>query len=136
MKLPPGEKGFCLLQKGAPPKLSYLKNIFPLLKEAGATTLLIEYEDMFPYFGPLRNLSAKNSYTTKDIQTMLVWADQNDLEVIPLIQTFGHMEFVLKLDEFKELRESSPFPQSICPSRDEGWKLVTQMIDQGYFIFL
>ena len=56
--------------------MSYLKNIFPLLKEAGATALLIEYEDMFPYFGPLRNISAKNAFTTQDIQTMLTWASQ------------------------------------------------------------
>jgi hypothetical protein len=41
------------------------------------------------------------------------------------------MEFVLKLEEFKHLRESSPFPQSLCPSLDESWKLITQMIDQG-----
>ena len=117
--------------KGAPPKLSFLKNIFPLLKEGGATTLLIEYEDMFPFWGPLRNISARNSYSKQDIQTILGWAAQNDLSVIPLIQTFGHMEFVLKLEEFKHLRESNPFPQSLCPSRDESWNLVTEMIDQG-----
>ena len=56
--------------------MSYLKNIFPLLKEAGATALLIEYEDMFPYFGPLRNISAKNAFSTQEIQTMLTWASQ------------------------------------------------------------
>ena len=117
--------------KGAPPKLSYLKNIFPLLKEAGATALLIEYEDMFPYWGPLGNVSARNCYSKQDIQTILGWASQNDLMAIPLIQTFGHLEFVLKLEEFKQLREASPFPQSLCPSQDEGWKLVTEMIDQG-----
>ena len=29
--------------KGAPPLMSYLKSILPLLKEAGATALLVEY---------------------------------------------------------------------------------------------
>jgi hypothetical protein len=54
--------------KGSPPKLSFLKNIFPLLKEGGATALLIEYEDMFPYWGPLRNISARNSYSKQEVQ--------------------------------------------------------------------
>ena len=117
--------------KGAPPKLSYLKTIFPLLKDAGATALLLEYEDMFPFWGPLRNVSAKNAFTTHDVQTIQTLAAQNDLMVIPLIQTFGHLEFVLKLDEFKHLREVPIYPQSICPTNDDSWKLITQMIDQG-----
>ena len=117
--------------KGAPPKLNYLKSIFPLLKDAGATALLIEYEDMFPFWGPLRNASAKNAYSAGDIQSIQLWAAQNDLTVIPLIQTFGHLEFVLKLNDFKHLREVPIYPQSICPSKDDSWKLITQIIDQG-----
>ena len=117
--------------KGAPPKLSYLKSIFPLLKDAGATALLIEYEDMFPFWGALRNVSAGNALTAHDVQTIQMWAAQNDLAVIPLIQTFGHLEFVLKLNDFKHLREVPIYPQSICPSKEESWNLITQMIDQG-----
>ena len=48
--------------KGAPPKLSYLKEVLPLLTMAGATDLLIEYEDMFPYWGVLQNISSKTAY--------------------------------------------------------------------------
>merc|ERR1712051_836179 len=55
---------------------------------------------------------------------------QNDLIVIPLVQTFGHMEFVLKLDEFKDLREVPIYPQSICPSQDRSWTIIQEMIDQ------
>ena len=40
--------------KGAPPKLTYFKNLFPLFASAGATTVLIEYEDMFPFKGDIR----------------------------------------------------------------------------------
>jgi hypothetical protein len=49
--------------KGAAPKLSYLKELLPLLSSSGATDLLIEYEDIFPYWGPLHNISATIGYS-------------------------------------------------------------------------
>ena len=121
--------------KGAMPKLSYLKAVFPMIKDAGATAVMIEYEDMFPYWGPLKNISAKNALTAADVQNILTMAEQNDLLVVPLVQTFGHLEFVLKLDEFKHLREVPIYPQSICPTNEESWKLVSTMIDQGKHYF-
>ena len=85
---------------------------------------------MFPFWGPLRNVSAKNAYTQHDVQNLLKWAAQNELMVIPLVQTFGHLEFILKLDEFKDLREVPMYPQSICPSQDRSWDVVKEVIDQ------
>ncbi|KAI5746702.1 hypothetical protein M8J77_006512 [Diaphorina citri] len=38
--------------KGAPPKVSYLKQVFTLIKQLGATGVLLEWEDMFPWTGP------------------------------------------------------------------------------------
>ena len=34
-------------------------DIFLFLIGAGATDLLVEWEDMFPYWGPIANISAK-----------------------------------------------------------------------------
>ncbi len=57
-------------------------------------------------------------------------AEENGLEVIPLVQTFGHMEHVLKLGEFSHLREMAPFPQSICPSQQDSFLVIRTMLDQ------
>ncbi len=59
-------------------------------------------------------------------------AEANGLEVIPLVQTFGHLEHVLKLVEFSHLREEPPFPQSICPSQDDSFVIIKTMLDQVY----
>ena len=77
--------------KGAPPKISYLREIFPLISKAGANALLIEYEDMFPYSGKIVNASALNAFTVNQIQEILEAAKLHQLEVIPLVQTFGHL---------------------------------------------
>ncbi len=57
-------------------------------------------------------------------------AEDHGLEVIPLVQTFGHMEHVLKLNEFSHLREMAPFPQSICPSQKDSFTVISTMLDQ------
>ena len=81
-----------------------MERVFPLLRAMGATGLFVEYEDMFPYTGALRNLTALNHYTPNDITRLLDAAERNNLTVIPLVQTFGHLEFALKLPDYVALR--------------------------------
>lgn len=98
--------------KGAPPRMSYYEEFFPLIHNLGATGILMEYEDMFPFSGPqLQDLPAYNAYSKSDIRHILQLAADNELEVIPLIQTFGHLEFLLKLQKYTELREVQKYPQ-------------------------
>ncbi|XP_034960484.1 hexosaminidase D isoform X1 [Zootoca vivipara] len=116
--------------KGAPPKVSYLAQIFPLFHALGANGLLLEYEDMFPYDGELKPLQANDAYSSSEINEILKLAKLHELEVVPLIQTFGHMEFVLKHKEFCHLREVAMFPNTVNPHKEESLKLVSTMIEQ------
>ncbi|XP_008584921.1 PREDICTED: hexosaminidase D isoform X2 [Galeopterus variegatus] len=116
--------------KGAPPKVSYLSEIFPLFHDLGANGLLIEYEDMFPYEGHLQLLRAKHAYSPSEVKEILHLARQSELEVVPLVQTFGHMEFVLKHAAFAHLREVALFPNTLNPHEAESLALVGAMIDQ------
>ncbi|XP_034881601.1 hexosaminidase D isoform X2 [Mirounga leonina] len=116
--------------KGAPPKVSYLSEVFPLFHALGANGLLLEYEDMFPYEGRLRLLRAKHAYSPPEIKEILHLATLNELEVIPLVQTFGHMEFVLKHEALAHLREVALFPNTLNPHEAESLALVGAMISQ------
>ncbi|XP_064351403.1 hexosaminidase D isoform X1 [Camelus dromedarius] len=104
--------------------------IFPLFRALGADGLLIEYEDMFPYEGPLRLLRAEHAYSPSEIREILRLAALNELEVVPLVQTFGHMEFVLKHEALAHLREVALFPNTLNPHKAESLALVGAMIDQ------
>lgn len=125
-----GHKIVHLDLKGAPPKLNYYEYLFPLLRKLGATGILIEYEDMFPFEGEIQNISARNCYSKQDIITIQKIARDNKLVVIPLVQTFGHLEFVLKLDKYKAFREVLRYPQVLCPSNNKTLPLLYDMIDQ------
>ncbi|KAG8507537.1 Hexosaminidase D [Galemys pyrenaicus] len=132
--------------------------VFPLFHALGANGLLIEYEDMFPYEGHLQMLRAKHAYrypprrcaqrslrehcvastrrpcvesrAPSEIGHIRELAAQHGLEVVPLVQTFGHMEFVLKHPALAHLREVAPFPNTLNPHDAGSLALVGAMLDQ------
>lgn len=127
---PPSQRMVHLDLKGAPPKIDFLKRLLPIFKSLGATGLLLEYEDMFPYTSSLSNLSAKNAYSKSEVKELLRAAASVSLTVMPLIQTFGHLEFALKLKDFQHLREVPESPQAICPSLNNSLIFIEEMIAQ------
>lgn len=50
--------------------------------------------------------------------------------IIPLVQTFGHMEYALKLQEFAHMRELPDSPQSICPSQKQSMNFIDAILTQ------
>ncbi|XP_022901815.1 hexosaminidase D-like [Onthophagus taurus] len=124
--------------KGAPPKPSYLEKFFPLIKDIGATGILLEWEDTFPYtkellqIGGLSNSAQASGapYTIEEARHILELAADCGLEIIPLVQTFGHMEFVLKYEQWRGLREVEAYPSSMCPSNSGTMSLVRSLIKQ------
>ncbi|XP_030646689.1 hexosaminidase D [Chanos chanos] len=116
--------------KGAAPKVKYLKQIFPLLSSLGAKGILLEYEDMFPYEGELEILRSPYAYSVEDIEEIKSQAKLNNLELIPLIQVFGHLEFVLKHEKFFHIREVASFPNSLNPLVPGSMELVRNMLRQ------
>ncbi|CAH3136885.1 unnamed protein product, partial [Porites lobata] len=115
---------------GAPPKLTYLLQLFPFFRKWGATGLLIEYADTFPYSGELEVIQGPDVFSQDEVLFLIKEARRNDLIVIPLVQTFGHLEFVLKHEKFAHLRETAKYTNSICPKNPEAVELVKEMINQ------
>ncbi|CAF0914716.1 unnamed protein product [Rotaria sordida] len=116
--------------KGAAPKISYFEKLFPLLHKLGATGICMEYEDMFPFNDIVSSIKHKQAYTIDDIEKINQLAKDNHLDVIPLLQTYGHLEFLLKLEEFSDLRENPKYPQVITPCKNKTYTILFSMIDQ------
>lgn len=120
-----------IIIKGSPPKISYLKEFIPFAKSSGATGVIIEYEDFFPYSNDLEAVANQNHYTKSELKQLFDLLRENKMDVIPLVQTYGHMEFVLKLKQFAYLREASQHFQVISPCLNDTYeKVVFRMIDQ------
>ena len=110
--------------KGAAPKLDFFQKLFPHLRQWGATGLLIEYEDMFPFTDRLAVIRHGLAYSKDDVEKLLRLAQISGLKVMPLIQVYGHLEYVLKLEQFAHLREDKRYPQVITPCLEESYRLI------------
>lgn len=117
--------------KGAPFQVGYYEKIFKMISgDLGATGVLMEWEDMFPYTGKLSVVNNGYAYKPDEIKTILGYAKKYNLEVIPLIQTFGHLEWILKHPEFAHLREVDRYAQVVCLSKPEAIEIIKDLIDQ------
>jgi len=123
--------------KGGPPTPRYLVDLLPVLKSWGATGILIEWEDMFPWEGKVKVCGREGHYSRGDVELVLEVASALQLEVVPLIQTFGHLEFLLKHQQFAHLREVPDIPNSLRPvdqdknqDQSEGLNIVLEMVRQ------
>ncbi|XP_077406723.1 hexosaminidase D [Vanacampus margaritifer] len=129
---PNGKKVVHLDLKGAPPKLEYIHQLIELFSRLGADGLLVEYEDMFPYEGELKLLqaTAQPAYSRDQILSIQKVAKSKNMEIIPLVQTFGHEEFVLKHKSMSSLREVPHCLGTLNPHLEEGLELVKGMLRQ------
>lgn len=116
--------------KGAAFKVSYYEQLLPFIARIGATGVLIEYEDTFPYSGDLADLRHPEAYSQECVMQIIQIAKLSNLLVVPLVQTFGHLEFVLKRSKFFEFREVARYPNVLCPSHPKSSSLIEEMVTQ------
>ena len=110
--------------KGAPPKPDYFTEFIPFIKKHGATGILLEYEDTFPFTGKLAEAKNGHGYTLEDVNMIKRLAKDNGLSIMPLVQTYGHLEWLLKIKSFAHLREAADFPQVISPCLEESYNVL------------
>ena len=74
--------------------------------------LILEWEDSYP-LNVLGMYHQEWVYSRQEAARMTTVAEDCGLKVIPLCQTFGHLEYVLK--HFKHLREHPERPDCLVP---------------------
>ena len=98
-----------------------LKNFAKELSDFGINTIIMEWEASFPY-SMHATISNKYAYTRKQVKDFISYCDNLGIDVIPLQQCFGHVEYILQHSRYKNLRESEKDISQVCPLEVEGDK--------------
>ena len=114
-------KGFHIDMRIQVMPIEQLKAFALKLSKAGINTLIIEWEGTYPYDKhPL--LANRYAYNKADIIAFINYCNFLGLDVIPLQQSFGHVEYILRNDRYKELREDQKDYSQVCPLQVEQAK--------------
>ncbi|MBN1676773.1 MAG: family 20 glycosylhydrolase [Kiritimatiellae bacterium] len=121
-------RGIHLDLKGLPPTPKRLIELLDLLATARINCVLVEWEDMYPW-ATYPELRCATAYSRATVDRFLRRAGELGIEVVPLVQSFGHMETVLCRKRFAHLREVPDHVGDLCPSRPESGAVVLAMVE-------
>lgn len=75
------------------------------------------------------------SMSKPDLKEVIDFARRNHMEVIPLVQSLGHSEWMFKNDQNLNLAEDPNRPYGYCPSNPESYKFIFQVYDEALDLF-
>lgn len=108
-------------------------NLVNYIREMAAykiNTLVIEYEDKLPFHKHPELTDSESALTMSQFEEMQRIAYQNFIEMIPLQQSFGHLEYLLKHSKYRHLREIPEAVGEVCPCKEESFNVVAQLLDE------
>ncbi|HTK21365.1 MAG TPA: beta-N-acetylhexosaminidase [Mucilaginibacter sp.] len=84
------------------------------LSDNGINTLIMEWEGTYPFEKhPL--IPNRFAYTKSEIVDFIKFCNGLGIDVIPLQQSFGHVEYILRNEKYKDLREDQKDYSQVCP---------------------
>jgi len=108
-------------------KMPALKAFAYTLSKNGVNTLIMEWEATYPFkLHPL--IANRYSYSREEVASFTAYCKSIGLDVIPLQQSFGHVEYILRHHRYAELREDQKDYSQINPLKEEqAKKLFTEL---------
>ena len=84
------------------------------LSEMGINTLIMEWEGTYPY-EKHAVISNEYSYTREEVKDFIAYCDSLGIKVIPLQQSLGHVEYILRNPRYSNLKEDRKDISQLCP---------------------
>ncbi|NOR44857.1 MAG: family 20 glycosylhydrolase [Candidatus Delongbacteria bacterium] len=88
------------------PTISRMKKMIRNLSNIGYDTIFYNIEHVFKIPDHPKIGSEADGYTIEEFKELDIYAKENSIEIIPLIQSFGHMFHILKYPEYENICES------------------------------
>ena len=91
--------------------------------------VLIEYENRIR-LESLPGTEAPDAFSPDEVREIVRYAEENGIRVIPLLQSFGHLEYLLSKLAYRKYSESQTDFSQFCPLNDEAFELWKKAFDE------
>jgi hypothetical protein len=116
--------------KGMMFKPSYIPQQLADLASQGVNTVLLEYEDIFPFRGINIAYDKSVVWSPATLRRFLAEAKRNAIEVIPLQQCLGHLEYALGWNRYRQFAEDRNYPSTIRVGDPKAVGFVLELLRQ------
>ncbi len=97
--------------------------------------ILMEFGDRFPFEGEHRVVASPGALTASELTELLGHAQDLGIQVIPLLQSLGHLNYLLKHDEYADIREEDEVRAQMCPLNERSFEVWTELAEQVLSFF-
>ena len=116
------------LKKGAG-GIADIKRSLLRLRTLRYNHVLIEYENRIR-LDSVPEIAASDALGKDEIREIVRFAKDNGITIIPLLQSFGHLEYLLKIPEYRKYSDHPEDLSQICPLDDEFFEWWKQIFDE------
>jgi hypothetical protein len=118
------------------PTAEYALTLVDELAEVGINAVLVEFEDKFP-FDVTRGTHHPCAWTKEEFRRFADKCREKKMEMIPLLQSIGHLDYLLKYPKFRDLRDGGPEGSTYqwCLALEESYELWCKMVDELLELF-
>ncbi len=114
--------------KGVPPTPRRLVELLDVAAAFRYNAVVVEWEDTFPWTVDER-IRCETAYAPGEVQAFHARAAELGIQIIPLVQCLGHLQFVLKLPGYEAMREQPDGINVINPLADGAGELIAKLVD-------
>lgn len=97
-------------------------------------TILMEFGDRFPFERHFV-VRAPSSLTREEVKQLLAHAHANSIQPIPLLQSLGHLNYLLKHEQYADIREEGKALAQMCPSNEKSFRVFTELAEEILALF-
>ena len=126
-------RGLHFDMKAMIPKAEFLPCLLENIAQCGYNALLLELEDKFP-FRCCPEAVHPAAYRREDFREMNRICRKLGITVIPLLQSVGHLDYLLKHPQYRFLREDNSVYQW-CLSDSRSWEIWRAMAEELLEVF-
>lgn len=111
-------KGFHIDLRSQVMTMPALKAFVRELADFKINTLVMEWEATFPY-NENATISNKYAYKPEEIKDFIAYCTSLGIDVIPLHHCFGHVEWILRHDRYRQISEDKKEVSQVCPLKED-----------------